>query len=198
MVPPFYRWGSWRTESLRNPSKVTKVVSLRVGIWNQIPALESRGQNLFKNLLIYLFDCSGSWLWHVGSSSWPGLETRAPCIGSWSLSHWTTKEVWEAKILNTVLTAFLSCHFLILRSSKKQQSTGFKPIPLHSLCDPKVSFCTTHHLVPWPLDIINWFTKHISPCMKHLSTTSIHSLQSSAKILPLLRSLPSSSSPTVD
>lgn len=99
----------------------------------------------------------------MGSSSWLGLETWAPCIGSRSLSHWTTKEIPEAKILNIVLTAFLPCHFLILRSSKKQQSTGFKPIALHSLCDSKVSFCTTYHLVPWLLDIINWFIKYTSP-----------------------------------
>ena len=31
--------------------------------------------------------------WHVGSSSLTRDWTWAPCIGSWSFSHWTTREV---------------------------------------------------------------------------------------------------------
>ena len=31
---------------------------------------------------IYLFTCTGSWLWHVGSSSPARDQTPAPCIES--------------------------------------------------------------------------------------------------------------------
>ena len=33
------------------------------------------------------------WLWHVGSSSPPRVESRPPALGVWSLSHQTTREV---------------------------------------------------------------------------------------------------------
>ena len=40
---------------------------------------------------IYLFDCTRSWLQHV--VSWPGNECGPSTLGTWSLSHWSTKEV---------------------------------------------------------------------------------------------------------
>jgi len=73
--------------------------------------------SIFKN--IYLSDCTGSWLQHMGSlmftatcgifSSmwtlscstcdlvlWPGIKLRPPELGTWSLSHWTTREVSQS------------------------------------------------------------------------------------------------------
>ena len=46
---------------------------------------------LFSFLHIYLFGCTGSSLWHVGSS--PLTEPRAPALGAQSLRHWTTGEI---------------------------------------------------------------------------------------------------------
>ena len=40
-----------------------------------------RFTSIFK-IFIYLFDCAGSSLQHVGSSSLTGDRTQAPCIGS--------------------------------------------------------------------------------------------------------------------
>ena len=40
---------------------------------------------LFSFLHIYLFGCTGSSLWHVGSS--PLTEPQAPALGAQSLSH---------------------------------------------------------------------------------------------------------------
>ena len=40
---------------------------------------------------IYLFDCTRSWLQHV--VSWPGNKCGPSTLGTWSLSHWSTKEV---------------------------------------------------------------------------------------------------------
>ena len=31
---------------------------------------------------------------------WPGLELRSPALGAWSLSHWTTREVFLSVSLN--------------------------------------------------------------------------------------------------
>ena len=71
--------------------------------------------SIFKN--IYLSGCTGSWLQHMGSLMfietcgifsgsmwtlscstcdlvlWPGIKLRPPELGTWSLSHWTTREV---------------------------------------------------------------------------------------------------------
>ena len=33
------------------------------------------------------------WLWHVGCSSPPRVESRPPALGAWRLSHQTTREV---------------------------------------------------------------------------------------------------------
>ena len=46
---------------------------------------------LFSFLHIYVFGCTGSSLWHVGSS--PLTELWAPALGAQSLSHWTTGEI---------------------------------------------------------------------------------------------------------
>ena len=56
--------------------------------------------------LIYLFEHTGSWLWHAGSCviqtlsccmwdlvPWPGLEPWLPALGTWRFIHWTTWEV---------------------------------------------------------------------------------------------------------
>ena len=43
------------------------------------------------------------WLQYVGSSSLTRNRIWAPCIGSWNLNHWTTREVPKITIL-TVLT----------------------------------------------------------------------------------------------
>ena len=45
---------------------------------------------LFKKK-VYLFDCSRSYLWHVGSSFL--TMGRTPALGGWSLGRWTTREV---------------------------------------------------------------------------------------------------------
>ena len=41
----------------------------------------------------FLFGYAGSQLQHVGSSSLTRGQTRAPALGAWSLSLWTTREV---------------------------------------------------------------------------------------------------------
>ena len=44
-------------------------------------------------LHIYLFGCCTSQLWYVGSSSLTKDRAWVPALGTWSLSHWTTREV---------------------------------------------------------------------------------------------------------
>ena len=54
---------------------------------------------LKKYLFVYLavpglsYSMWNLWLQHVGSSSLTRDRTQAPCIGVWSLRHWTTREV---------------------------------------------------------------------------------------------------------
>ena len=46
---------------------------------------------LFFKKKVYLFDCSRSYLRHVGSSFL--TKGRTPALGGWSLGCWTTREV---------------------------------------------------------------------------------------------------------
>ena len=55
-------------------------------------------------IFIYSFDCTESqlqqWnlqLYHLASCSLAKDQTLAPALGAWSLSHWTTREVWLYK-----------------------------------------------------------------------------------------------------
>lgn len=41
----------------------------------------------------------GSWLSHAGPSSLTRDQTQAPCVGEWSLSHWTAREVPEKLLM---------------------------------------------------------------------------------------------------
>ena len=48
----------------------------------------------------FFFGHNGSHLLHLGSlsrhvesSSWPGIKHGPPALGTWSLNHWTTKDV---------------------------------------------------------------------------------------------------------
>ena len=70
--------------------------------------------NLFFKRNNYLFECAGSQLWHMASSSlsysmrdfnsgkwdlvlWPGIKPGTPALEAWSLSHWTTREVPQGR-----------------------------------------------------------------------------------------------------
>ena len=48
---------------------------------------------LMMTILIYLFSCPISYLQHVGLVPQTGIKPRSPALGTWSLSHFTTREV---------------------------------------------------------------------------------------------------------
>ena len=72
--------------------------------------------------LIYLFNCTGSLLWHAGSSTFlvhvgsfrcitwdlvlcPGIKLGPPALGAWSLSYWTTNVIpWPWAFLSDIQT----------------------------------------------------------------------------------------------
>ena len=45
---------------------------------------------------------------------WPGIEPRPPALGTWSLSHWTTREVPVVFLMPAILTGVLICISLII------------------------------------------------------------------------------------
>ena len=45
-----------------------------------------------------LFDCAGSWLWHVRSDPWPRIKRKPHALGAGSLSHRTTREIPKLKL----------------------------------------------------------------------------------------------------
>ena len=55
---------------------------------------------IFKFLFINLFQCCSCFMFYFSGykacgilASWPGIEPTPPCIGRWSLNHWTTREI---------------------------------------------------------------------------------------------------------
>lgn len=91
------------------------------------------------NILINLFCCGGSQLLHVSSQVWhEGFRlirggSGPPALGTWNLTHWTTRKVpsvkfcrkvrslrfgiwlWSLLCVFTQITAFLGSNFLIFK-----------------------------------------------------------------------------------
>ena len=73
----------WMEESSLFPPLIIPLTGL--SLWNP------------RFLLIYLFSCAGSSLWHANSQwdliPWPGIQPGPLALRTWSLSYWTTREV---------------------------------------------------------------------------------------------------------
>ena len=54
---------------------------------------------VFFILIFSLFSCTGFYLWHVGSSSLTKNWTWAPALRAHDLSHWTSREVPDWRVL---------------------------------------------------------------------------------------------------
>ena len=85
---------------LKNPHQLLSIVESPTDLWGAyyIPnrirgtlhkALGLKGEQLYfvivtcvKYFVFYLFGCTRSYLWHVGSTSLTRAQTQAPCIGS--------------------------------------------------------------------------------------------------------------------
>ena len=92
----------------------------------------------------YLFDCTGSYLWHMESSfsmwdlffffscciqtlfHWPRIEPWPPTLGVWSLNHWTIKEVPQSRLSDTEKYISQTERFVPNSNQNKHISTGFQ------------------------------------------------------------------------
>ena len=74
------------------------------------------GPFFFKKILLVL-SCS---IWDL--VPWPGIESWAPCIGRWNLSHWTTREVplWSFLIACLMTPWLLAVPLDIWKSGKME------------------------------------------------------------------------------
>ena len=76
--------------------KVKQELSELLGLWD----VSERVCCCFA-CFFYLFSCTISQLWHVGSSSLTRAGTLAPALGAWSVSHWMTREVPASSFIYT-------------------------------------------------------------------------------------------------
>ena len=86
-------------------------------------------------------------LWHVGSSSWPGIETRPPALGAQSFSHRTTREVPPGKS-HHYLSAF-SVHSLLCLLNSYLDVRSFLMVPQVPKAGSSalVSFCCSDWVI---------------------------------------------------
>ena len=132
---------------------------LRYVPWLCFP-LESVTQYIYL-IYIYLFGCTRSYLQYAGSSvfavcgsfsysqwdlvPWAGIKSRSPALGTWSLNHWTTREVpktfiWEADFIEKCR---LKIFLFIIHLKNCCTITTLIPLWLTSVEEDKSRFLTT-------------------------------------------------------
>ena len=100
-----------------------------------------------------LLQHANSWLRHTGSSSLARDGTPVPCIGSWSISCWTTREVSSA-LLTKQYSGLSAVSLLTLCMEWNQCSVAQSCQTLCSPMDCSLPGSSVHRI--FPARILEW------------------------------------------